>query len=119
MDAYPLIILSQPPYAGSGARAAVDLALSYAVFGKAPRLLLLGDGVLQLAGGQEPGESGRRSLGKVIDSLPLYDIDTLYLRAADASVRGLELSGLPAHVKCLDDDAVRQLRAGARHILSL
>ena len=116
---YPLIVLSASPYAGSLARAALDLALSFAVFDRAPRLLFCGDGVLQLAAAQDADAIGRKSLRKVIDSLSLYDIETLYVSRDDLQVHGLRDAQLPASAALLDQDGVRQLRAHAGPLLSL
>lgn len=116
---YPLIVLSRAPYAGSAARAALDLALSFAVFNQAPQLLFCGDGVLQLAPAQRADAIGRRSLRRVIDSLPLYDVEEVHVDAADLQQRGMDAQGLPAGARLLDAAGVQALRAGAGQLLSL
>lgn len=116
---YPLIVLSRAPYAGSAARAALDLALSFAVFNQQPRLLFCGDGVLQLAPEQDPAAMGRKSLRRVIDSLPLYDVDVIFADAVDLERHGLDERGLPDTLRPLDRDGVAALRAEAGHLLSL
>jgi len=118
-DAYPLIVLSASAYAGSSARAALDLALAFAVFNQQPRLLFCGDGVLQLVEGQSAAAIGRKSLRKVIDSLPLYDIDEIYADGAELAARGIGTESLPPGVQVLDAGGLRDLRNGARHLLSL
>lgn len=114
---YTLIVLSQSPYVGSGARAALDMALAYAVFGQAPRVLIQGEGVLQLAENQQP--VGRNSLRKVIDSLPLYDIEEVFVAASDAQKNSVAEASLPGHANLVSADEAQMLRANARHILSL
>lgn len=116
---YPLIVLSQPPYQGSAARSALDLALAFAVFNQRPRLLFEGLGALQLRAGQDPSTAGRKSLRKVIDSLPLYDIDEIYVAQSALSACGIQPDALPPEARILDNDSLKALRAGARHILSL
>jgi tRNA 2-thiouridine synthesizing protein C len=118
-ERYDLVVLSQSPYAGSGARAALDLALAFAVFGQAPRLLFQGEGVLQLRPAQDPSRAGRRSLRKLIDSLPLYDIEEIHVLESDAQRLGLHDTALPECARLVDDATARAMRAGARHILSL
>ena len=116
-DTYTLVVLSHAPYAGSAARASLDLALAFAVFGQAPKILFQGMGTWQLRDDQTP--AGRKSLRKVIDSMPLYDVETVYVCDSDLQNAGLDPSTLPAHAQCVDDDAAQKLRAGARHIVSL
>ena len=116
---YPLIVLSQPPYAGTGARAALDLALAFAVFNQSPRVLFDGEGVLQLVHGQTPDALGRKSLARVIDSFPLYDLDQVFVADSALGHFGLSPAQLAGQARVLDASAVRQLRSDARHILSL
>lgn len=116
-DAYTLVVLNRAPYAGSAARASLDLALAFAVFGQAPKILFQGMGIWQLSDNQTP--AGRKSLRKIIDSMPLYDVETVYVCDSDLQNAGLAPSMLPAHAQSIDDNAVQKLRAGARHIVSL
>lgn len=116
MSNYPLILLSRPPYDGSLARAALDLALGFAVFNQQPRLLFTADGVLQLTA---QGGGGLPSLRKVIDSLSLYDIDQLFADEDALQRRGIASQALPKTVTTLDRDAVMALRRNAGHLLSL
>jgi tRNA 2-thiouridine synthesizing protein C len=115
--AYPLILLTRSPYDGSLARAALDLALAFAVFDRKPRVLFIGRGVLQLAPGQAP--AGRGSLRKVIDSFPLYDIEEYHVAEADLIAMGLGGCELPAPVQRAAAEDIRQLRQNAACVLTL
>ena len=95
-----LVISRQPP-GHSLARSALDTTLALAVFDLPVTLLLQGDGVLQLLPEQDGSALGVRSLGKLLDSLPLYDIEQVHVDATRMSW-GSE-----------DDTAHTELPAGA------
>jgi tRNA 2-thiouridine synthesizing protein C len=119
MGAYPLIVLSRAPYDGSAARAALDFGMAFAVFDRAPRLLFTGDAIMQLLPDQDARPIGRGSLRKVIDSLPLYDVDTCYVDRVALAAHGIDESGLPAGMTMLDAAGLSALYAGAAHLYSL
>lgn len=118
-QAYPLLVLQQAPYAGSLARAALDIAMSYAVFAQSPRLLFTGAGVLALIQAQDPAALGRKSLRKIIDSLPLYDVDEIYVDQWSMERSGLDGSLFPAFTRVLNTAELGVLRASASQIVSL
>jgi tRNA 2-thiouridine synthesizing protein C len=115
----PLIVVSRAPYDGSLTRSALDLAMSFAVFGQEPQLLFAGDAVLALLPGQDPKALGRKSLRKVIESLPLYDVHEVLVDTESLSRNGVSAAALPAFARCVDAGARRSLMAGARHVISL
>jgi tRNA 2-thiouridine synthesizing protein C len=114
----PLMVMQNPPYQGSLARAALDVALSYAAFSQQPILLFRGDGVLALIEDQSPSAIGRKSLRKVIDSMPLYDIDEIYVDERSLQQRGLSRDSLPAFCRAVDPGQQRALVNRASHVLS-
>lgn len=116
---YPLIVMQNAPYSGSLARSSLDLALSFAVFAQAPRLLFCGDGVLCLKTNQNAEALGKKSLRKIIDSLPLYDLEQVFVDQASLERYGLLPEDLPGFALCLSNDETRQLIREAGHVLSL
>ncbi|MDP5055215.1 MAG: DsrE family protein, partial [Congregibacter sp.] len=98
----PLILLQTAPYDGSLARSSLDLALSFAVFAQQPQLLFCGAGVLCLSAHQHPDAIGRKSLRKVIDSLPMYDLETIFVDAGSLEMNGLNSAHLPGFAVVLD-----------------
>jgi tRNA 2-thiouridine synthesizing protein C len=112
-----LLVSRRAPYGSSLARAALDTALAGAAFDRAPTLLFLGDGVLQLLPGQDAQALGTRTHGRVLDSLPLYDVETLYVDAAALARHGLSAGDLPAGAEVVDEAAIRALMAAHDHIL--
>lgn len=115
----PLIVLSRVPYAGCAARGALDLVMAFAVFGQNPVVLLCGPGVLALTGSQNPAMIERKSLRKVIDSFPLYDVERIYVCARSLRAWGVEPDRLPAFAHIADAGTIARLRAEAGHVVSL
>jgi tRNA 2-thiouridine synthesizing protein C len=112
-----LLVTRRPPYGSSLPRAAVDAALAGAAFDRAPTLLFLGDGVLQLLPEQDGRAVGQRTHGRVLASLPLYDVETLYVDAGALRRYGLSTDDLPAGAEPVDDAAIRALLDSHDHIL--
>jgi tRNA 2-thiouridine synthesizing protein C len=114
----PLMVMQSAPYQGSLARAALDVALSYAVFSQQPLVLFRAEGVLALLEDQNPEALGRKSLRKVIDSMPLYDIEEIYVDEQSLLQRGLSRDSLPAFCRTVDAGQQRELVNRASHVLS-
>ena len=117
--AAPLIVLSRAPYAGCAARGALDLVMAFAVFAQNPVVLLCGPGVLALTESQNPAMIERKSLRKVIDSFPLYDVERIYVCETSLRAWGVEPDRLPACAHIADAHTVCRLRAEAGHVVSL
>ncbi|WP_439100484.1 DsrE family protein [Congregibacter sp.] len=118
-DRKPLILFQSSPYEGSLGRSAIDLALAFAVFAQDPVVVFSGDAVLSLKDGQNADAVGRKSLRKVIDSLPLYDLDTVYVDQTSLRDHGVDSSGLPDFAVSLSAPELRQLIQEASHVISL
>lgn len=118
-DRYPLLVLTRAPYAGSLARASLDMLLSFAAFNQEPRVLFSGAGIGQLVAGQAPEDIGRKSLRRVIDSLPLYDVERVFVEEAALQALGVTADQLPEFAAAVDRDAIARLRRDAGAIVSL
>ncbi len=112
-----LITLSHSPYGNSLARAAVDTLLAGAAFDQPVTLLLSGAGVLNLLAGQNARAAGARNLGKLLASLPMYDVDTIYVDAEAVSRFGIDPQQLPEAACLLDKEAITRLMSKQRHLL--
>ena len=112
-----LVVIRRSPYGSSLARAAVDTALAAAAFEQPVKLLFIGDGVLQLLPKQDSQRIGAKNLGRLLASLPLYDVETVYIDAAAATLYGVELTGLPVTTQALDGAGIHQLMTSCDHIL--
>jgi len=95
-----LIINRTAPYGSSNAREALDVALTCSIFEMPVSLLFTDDGVYQLINDQNPGAIAQKNLQALLSSLPMYDIDQIYISETSANDKGLDLSdlSLPAQV---------------------
>ena len=112
-----LVVVRRPPYGSSLARAALDVALAAAAFEQPVKLLFMGDGVLQLLPGQDSGAIGVKNIGRLLASLPLYEIETVYVDSEAAARHGLDLSVAPLATMAVDGPAMHQLMDSCDHLL--
>lgn len=118
MDDTLLVVIRSAPYQGVRLRESLDALLVGAAFGKPVVPLFMGQGIFSLLPGQTPGAPGQKATLPIIDMLEMYDIDTLYLPAADATARGLDERDLVANTQLLDADAVQALFHEAGQVLT-
>jgi len=112
-----LIVIRHSPYGSSLAGASLDVALASAAFEQPVDLLFLGDGVLQLQADQDSHALGVRNKGKLLASLPLYDIDRVYVDAAAATRYQLDLGAAPLPAVVLDPAEMHRLLVAHDHLL--
>ena len=112
-----LVVIRHTPYGSSLGRAAVDVALAAAAFDQPIAVLFLGDGVLQLLPDQDSAAIDKKNIAKFIASLPLYDIESIFVDAHALSQFAIEADDLPQTTRVLDDDAIRALMAHQHHLL--
>lgn len=104
-----LIISREAPYGSSGAREALELALACALFDQQVALLLLDDAVFQLLPDHNPGSIEQKNLAAMQQSLPLYDVENLYVCQRSLSDRGLSTQQLSMPVKPVDTAQLKLL----------
>ena len=104
-----LVIIRHGPYSSSLARSGLDTALAMAAFGQPVALLFLGDGVLQLLPAQDSRAIGQRNVGKLLTSLPLYDIESVFIDAESAHRYRIDPEASPVPATLLDANGMRAL----------
>ncbi|MBS7660522.1 sulfurtransferase complex subunit TusC [Pseudomonas lalucatii] len=104
-----LIISRQPPWAGPGAREALDIALAGGAFDLPIAMLFLDDGVFQLARGQRSKTLQQKDLGANLQALPMFGVESLYASAHSLQERGLASQELALAADVLDDAGLRAL----------
>lgn len=112
-----LVVVRQPPYGSSLARASLDTALAGAALEQPVSLLFMGDGVLQLLPDQQSEAIGVKNIGRLLGSLPLYDIESVYIDAGAAARYQLETSDLVLPVTPMDPAAMRGLINDCDHVI--
>lgn len=103
-----LIISRQSPYGSAAAREATELALACALFDQPVALLLLDDACYQLLPEHQPETIAQKNLSAMQQSLPLYDVDKIFVCQRSLAQRGLTLESLSLAVTSLD---TRQISA--------
>jgi len=95
-----LLVLRRPPYEGVQTLEALDAALVAAAFELKVSVLLIEDAVFGLLSDQHGDAIGRRTVGKLLQALPDYEINTVYACAESMSMRGMTTteSVIPASV---------------------
>ena len=111
------MVVRHSPYGSSLARAALDAALTAAAFEQAVELLFIGDGVLQLLPGQNSRAIGVKNIGRLLSSLPMYDIETVYADASALARYQLADNELVVPVTALDPATMHQLLCDSDHLL--
>lgn len=114
-----LIISRQAPYGSSAAREALELALACALFDQQVSLLLIGDGVFQLLPEHKPDSIGQKNLGAMQQSLPLYDVDRIYVCQRSMRARGLSPDQLSLATEVLDTEALKKLVKSQDRIINV
>jgi tRNA 2-thiouridine synthesizing protein C len=113
-----MITIRHSPYGSSLPRAGIDTALAAAAFEQRLSVLFMESGVLCLLPEQHSREVGARDLGKLIASMPLYDIETFFVDAEAVSRFGIELDQLPPQAQLVDRQHIHELMQAADQLLS-
>ncbi len=104
-----LFLLRQPPYGTSHALEALESILVAGVFEQTVSVLFRDDGVWQLVRGQAGAALGTRTVGKVVQALPQYEVERLYVCATSLAARGLGVEDLVVTAEPLDGAAQHAL----------
>jgi tRNA 2-thiouridine synthesizing protein C len=114
-----LLVLRHSPYGSSLAKAAVDVALATAAFEQEVDLLFTGEGVLQLMPHQDGQSLGKKNIGRQLASLPMYDINRVYVDGEAASRYKLDIARAPVDAQLLTPQEMHQLMVEYDHLLGL
>ncbi|RLQ23060.1 sulfurtransferase complex subunit TusC [Seongchinamella sediminis] len=113
-----LLVMRHSPYGSSLARATIDLALAMGAFDQDFDLLFMGPGVLQLVKDQHSEQLGLKNAGKILSSLPLYDMEAVYVDATSLQRYGLAEQDLVLPVNVLDSTRLPLFLNDCNHVLS-
>ena len=112
-----MIVMRQSPYGSSLARASVDLALAMGAFEQNYDLLFMGAGVLQLIQKQDSEQIGVKNISRILSSLPLFDMDSVYVDAQSLQRYGLSESDLVLPVILLKDAELAGFLGDSDHLI--
>lgn len=111
------VIITHAPYQGTLARSGLDAALAAAAFDQPVQLIFSGHGIYNLLE-QDTEAAGTRNISKLIASLPLYDIEPLYIEAAALAQLSIATTALPAHIQLVDKSAISALIDRSDHVVN-
>jgi len=83
-----LVMIRSAPYGSTLAKDAIESALTVAVFGQEVSVLLMGDGVFNALRSQVAKGSGFKDTSAMLQSLPLYEIENIFLCKESLFSRG-------------------------------
>lgn len=112
-----LVIVRHSPYGSSLGKASLDTALAAAAFDQPVSLLFMGDGVLQLCADQDSQAIGVKNIGRLLASLPMYEIEQVYVDAEATKRYNMDLANAPVATQMLDGTGMRQLMSRCEHLL--
>jgi tRNA 2-thiouridine synthesizing protein C len=113
-----LLIFRQPPYTSSLSRSGLDTALAAGAFEQPVSVLFLADGVLQLLPQQDSSGLGKRNHGKVLTSLPLYDIETLWVDSESLDDFGFGVNDLPEGSRLANRKQIEEMLVSHDHVVA-
>lgn len=101
-------IFMTAPHGSSAGREGLDALLATSALSDEIGVFFVGDGVLQILDGQQPGQILSRDYIATFRVLPLYDIDNLWVCACSLRERGLTLqTPLVLDVTPLEPESLR------------
>ena len=110
-----LFIVGSSPYAHElSSDPAIDATMAAGAFGQTASVLFTGEGCQYLNQGISP-PAEQTDLRKLLKSLPIYDIDHLYL-SSDEPLASIDVGDLP--VTCLEPIEIASLISNASHIVT-
>ena len=113
-----LFLLRSQPLGSTRLRAGLDSVLGFAVFGQDPTVLFSQDAVLALCPRGDGADQAVPDLRKLIDSFPLYDVETIWVDGESLSHRAMAPDLLPAFARIATVEQRRHLLASAPAVLS-
>src|SRR6056297_3638640 len=93
-----LFLLRQSPYGSSHALEALETVLVAGVFEQRVSVLFCDEGVWQLVSDQNGALVNRRTVGRVVQALPPYDVAAPYVCSRSLAERGLTVHDLTVPV---------------------
>ena len=117
-DVSTLFLLHSEPLGSTRLRAGLDSVLGFAVFGQEPTVLFSHDAVLALCPRVSAAGRAVPDLRKVIESFPLYDVETIWVDGESLAQRVIDPGLLPAFARIATAEERRRLLASAPAVLS-
>lgn len=89
-----LFIISRPIYKGAQTHEVFDQLMIVGAFEQQVSVLFTDDAVFQLSRDQQPEAIESNNIGKLIQALPIYEINTVFVESESLTERGLTVDNL-------------------------
>jgi len=110
-----LVLITSGPYEhGLETDPAIDVIMAAGAFGQQAAVVFMGDGLNYLNTDLAP-KAGHSDLRKLLKSLPIYDVDDVFVWAEDKQTPE---NGFSIPVKPISMDGVSELLSQADHVVS-
>ena len=113
-----LFLLTQAPYSSARALETLESVLVAGVFEQEVSVLLKGAGVHQLLKGQQGSAVGQRTVGKVLEALPEYEVERIFVCESSLLRFGIEEADFCVSAQRLDEGGQRKLIASQDAVVS-
>ncbi|MFT5484624.1 MAG: tRNA 2-thiouridine synthesizing protein C [Halieaceae bacterium] len=117
-DTSLLVICRSAPYGSSLGRDAIEFCLAASVYSASVAVLFMDDGIFQLLADQNPDDLGIKSQLRLLQSLPLYDVEQIYVDTESLTSRGVTREDLIDLAVAADQKDVEQLIQSATKVVS-
>lgn len=87
-----LFVVAKAPHGSLHLQEYLDMVLTAAAFEQKVGLLFVEDGVHLLAGGQQPDRIGARDVAAVLQSLPLYGVEQVFVERDSVDERAVDIA---------------------------
>lgn len=102
-------ISRRAPYGEHYPQLCLDMVLASAVFEQNINYVFMGDGIYQLLKGQDGASVMSKTLGKALEALELYGVETILVDKESLTQRGLTSNDLLIDVKLQSKAEIAQL----------
>lgn len=113
-----LIIFRHSPYNSNLAKEGLDLVLAGAAFETRQALVFIDDAIYCALAQHDAASIGQKDLSKMLQVLPLYEVEELYYCSASAKQRGIDSSELNPQFKPLSNAQISTLIARSQQVLT-
>lgn len=104
-----LFIQKGTPYKSIGSQEGLEMLLLTSSFNFQITLLFMGDGLWQLTKNQNGERIGRKNLGAMLQSLPAFDVTSIFAEARALKERNLAINDLALPITPIDGSDISTL----------
>lgn len=112
-----LIVQTKAPFGSSSIQESLDLVLAAGTFDQDVSLLIEGDACFQLLSNQMTSIIGRKNTSKMLNALPIYGIDNIFVCEESALNRKINLDEVKDTFKLTNKNTIKALYKEADNVI--